>query len=74
MSYCPGLSKVWEHKHLEGAQREADAYWCTDCRGYFSVKTGTVMQNSNLSLRKWVIAIYQVITNINQRGQQHEAP
>ena len=33
-------------------------YWCTDCRSYFSVKTGTVMQNSNLPLRKWAIAIY----------------
>ena len=39
-------------------------YWCTDCRSYFSVKTGTVMQSSNLPLRKWAIAIYQILTNI----------
>lgn len=39
-------------------------YWCTDCRSYFSVKTGTVMQSSKLSLRKWAIAIYLMTTNL----------
>lgn len=39
-------------------------YWCSDCRSYFSVKTGTVMANSNLPLRKWAIAIYQVMTSL----------
>ena len=39
-------------------------YWCTDCRQYFSVKTGTVMQSSKLSLQKWAIAIFQMTTNI----------
>ena len=39
-------------------------YWCGICRSYFSVKTGTVMQSSNLPLRKWAIAIYQILTNI----------
>ncbi|MXY46177.1 MAG: IS1595 family transposase [Chloroflexi bacterium] len=39
-------------------------YWCSDCRSYFSVKTGTVMQSSKLPLRKWVIAIYLITTNL----------
>ena len=39
-------------------------YWCSDCRSYFSVKTGTVMAASNLSLRKWAIAIYQFTTSL----------
>ena len=39
-------------------------YWCSDCRSYFSVKTGTVMRNSNLPMRKWAIAIYLVTTNL----------
>ena len=39
-------------------------YWCTDCRSYFSVKTGTVMADSNLSFRKWAIAIYQFTTSL----------
>ena len=39
-------------------------YWCTDCRSYFSVKTGTVMQSSKLPLQKWAIAIYFMATNL----------
>ncbi len=39
-------------------------YWCSDCRKYFSVKTGTPMHGSNLPLRKWVIALYLMTTNL----------
>ena len=39
-------------------------YWCTDCRSYFSVKTGTVMQSSKLPMKIWAIAIYQVMTSL----------
>ncbi|QPQ54215.1 IS1595 family transposase [Allosphingosinicella flava] len=33
-------------------------YHCGECRQYFSVKTGTVMQSSKVALQKWVIAMY----------------
>ena len=39
-------------------------YWCSDCRNYFSVKTGTPMQASNIPLQKWVIAMYMMATNL----------
>ena len=39
-------------------------YWCSDCRSYFSVKKGTVMQGSPLSYRKWVLAIYLHMTSL----------
>ncbi len=39
-------------------------YHCGACRKYFSVKTGTVMQSSNLSLRKWVVGFYLMSTNL----------
>ena len=39
-------------------------YWCTDCRSYFSVKTGTLMEESKLPLRKWVFAIYLELTSL----------
>lgn len=39
-------------------------YWCSDCRQYFSVKLGTVMESSKLPLRTWAIAFYQTITNL----------
>ena len=36
---------------------------CRDCRKFFSVKTGTCMESSKLSLRVWAIAIYLVNTH-----------
>jgi transposase-like protein len=39
-------------------------YHCGDCRKYFSIKTGSVMEKSNLRLRKWVVAIYLLTTNL----------
>ena len=39
-------------------------YRCPDCRGYFSVKTGTVMHKSPIPLRKWVFAIYLHLTSL----------
>lgn len=39
-------------------------YWCSDCRSYFSVKVGTVMESSKIPLRKWAIAFYQMTTNL----------
>ena len=39
-------------------------YWCTDCRSYFSVKTGTPLANSKIPLRKWAIAIYLCLTSL----------
>ena len=33
-------------------------YRCRDCRRYFSPKTNSVMDSSNLGYRKWAIAIY----------------
>ena len=39
-------------------------YWCTDCRSYFSVRTGTSIARSNVPLRKWAIAIYLCLTSL----------
>ena len=39
-------------------------YWCPDCRSYFSVKVGTVLEGSKISLRKWVYAIYLHLTSL----------
>ncbi len=37
---------------------------CRTCKKYFSVKTGTAMQSSNVPLRKWVWAIYLEMTSL----------
>ena len=58
--YCPqcGSTRTHEagHNHMP--------YRCSDCRSYFSVKTGTVMHMSRLPLRKWVFAIYLHLTSL----------
>ena len=39
-------------------------YRCRDCRKYFSLKTGTAMEDSKLPLRMWGWAIYLEITSL----------
>ena len=58
--HCPkcGSERTREASHAKMP------YWCTDCRSYFSVKTGTAMQSSKVPLRKWAIAIYLCLTSL----------
>ena len=44
--------------------RKPMPYRCKECRKHFSVRVGTVMQDSNLGLQKWVIAIYMMTVGI----------
>ncbi len=39
-------------------------YRCRGCRRFFSVRVGTVMQDSKLGYQVWAIAIYQMTTNL----------
>ena len=39
-------------------------YWCSDCRSYFSVRTGTALACTRIPLRKWVFAIYTCVTSL----------
>ena len=39
-------------------------YWCPDCRKYFSVRTGTVLRRSHISLQNWAFGIYLEVTNL----------
>lgn len=52
----------------EGAYRVKSSkpmpYRCRDCKKYFSLKTGTVMESSKLPLRMWGWAIYLELTNL----------
>jgi transposase-like protein len=51
--YCPhcGSVKVYEFK-------DGKTYKCGDCRKKFSIKVGTIFEDSKIPLRKWFIAIY----------------
>ena len=53
-----GSENVYRCKHKEMP------FHCRDCKKYFSVKTDTVIQASNLPLKTWVWAIYVEITGL----------
>ena len=59
--HCP---KCGSERTREVKNAKPMPYWCTDCRSYFSVKTGTAMQRSKIPLRKWAIAIYLCLTSL----------
>lgn len=46
------------------ASHKTMPYWCTDCRKYFSVKTGTALASSKVPLRKWAFAVYLYLTSL----------
>ncbi len=58
--YCPrcGSTNTHEAKHAKSPYR------CRDCKKYFSVRTGSLMEGSNVPLLKWVFAIYLEATSL----------
>ena len=44
--------------------RKPQPYRCRDCRKDFSVRTGTLMQASNLGFHVWAIALYLLTTGL----------
>ena len=59
--YCGHCGSVNTHAVASGRPMP---YRCSDCRKYFSVRTGTPMQSSRLPLRKWVFAMYLMTTSL----------
>ena len=57
---CPRCGSLRTH---EAGHRHMP-YRCSDCRSYFSVKTGTLMEESRLPLLKWVYALYLELTSL----------
>ena len=58
--HCPRCGSERTHE----ASHAKSPYRCTDCRAYFSVKTGTAMECSRIPLRKWAFAIYLEVTSL----------
>ena len=60
---CPHCGSI---NVLDGAKHATMAYRCREkgCRKRFSLKTGTVMEASNIGYQKWAIAIYLSLTSL----------
>ena len=57
---CPRCGSLDTHE----ASHAKMPYRCRDCRKYFSIRVGTVMEGSPIPLRKWVYAIYLDVTSL----------
>ena len=63
---------LWNHKpvcfhcgglgNISKPASKKYTYWCGGCRSHFTIRTGTILHSSKLSLRIWVVAIYYVLT------------
>ena len=58
---CPECGSV---NYGETPSHKSMPYRCRDCRKYFSVRKGSVLEASNISLRQWAIGLYLAATNI----------
>ena len=63
-AHCPHCGSV---NVQDGTKHKTMPYRCRDCRKWFSVKTGTVMQSSKLGLQVWAVASYLLTTGL--KGQ-----
>ena len=45
------------------AQKRPGQYWCGDCRSYFTARTGTVLEHAKFGPRKWIYAVYLLMTS-----------
>ncbi|MFT4245761.1 MAG: hypothetical protein QM571_04495 [Micrococcaceae bacterium] len=43
--------------------KTAGFYRCLECKGTFSIRTGTMLESSHIPLNKWLLAIYLFTTS-----------
>ena len=61
---CPHCGS---HRITHPVAHKTMTHRCKDCRRWFSVRTGTVMQSSKLGCQVWVLAVY--LLNTGLKGQ-----
>ena len=61
--HCPRCGSTGTR---EAARTSTLPYWCPDCQKPFSVRIGTALESSKISLRKWAFAIY--LETVNLKG------
>ena len=48
----------------DGARHKTQRYRCRGCRKRFSARTGTILADSNVGFRDWIITIYLMTTSL----------
>ncbi len=59
--FCPHCGSYGTY---EVESQKPQPYRCKDCKKYFSLKTGTIMQGSRLGYRVWALAFYLMSTSV----------
>ncbi len=68
--FCPHCGSVTPQR-MGGTAHRAGLMYCRDCKGQFTVLTGSVMESSHISLPKWVLAI-RMMTSSKKGGSAHQ--
>ncbi len=55
---CPLNGCVGRVSPLGGNSMGPGWYFCADCRGKFTVRTGSIYERSHVALHKWVLAVH----------------
>jgi transposase-like protein len=55
---CPHCGEAKRNSKMEGKSTRIGAYKCYACRKKFTVKIGTIFEDSHIPLRSWLQAIY----------------
>ena len=58
----PTCTHCGNTENLSRPKSRPDAYWCSACQQRFTVRMGTVMESSRISLQKWAVAMYYSLT------------
>ncbi|MDE0149114.1 MAG: IS1595 family transposase [Rhodospirillaceae bacterium] len=58
---CPHCGST---EHRENPASESRPYRCKNCGRHFSVRVGTILERSKVSLQDWAIAIYMHLTSL----------
>jgi transposase-like protein len=56
---------------MGGKKHRPGLYYCPDCRGQFTVMTGSVMESSHVKVTKWVLAI-RLMTSSKKGFSAHQ--
>jgi transposase-like protein len=68
--FCPHCGSVTPQR-MGGTAHRPGLMYCRDCKGQFTVLTGSVMESSHISLPKWVLAI-RLMTSSKRGVSAHQ--
>ncbi len=61
---CCGSVQVYQMKDSKTGERQANNRWrCKDCKKQYTVRTGTVFEDSRIELRHWCFAFWRASTS-----------